>query len=69
MRKAKGDTVNFRDHMAIKLRIQELTKDGIRHEDIPELRRLATKFYTKDAVQDLIEPLFAALQKKPRVQP
>ena len=55
--------------MAIKLRIQELTKDGIRHEDIPELRRLAPKLYTEEAIRDLIEPLFAALQKKPRVQP
>ena len=59
--------MNFKDHMAIKLRIQELTKDGIRHVDIPELRRLAAQLYTEDAIRDLIEPLFNALQKKPRI--
>lgn len=67
--KAEVDIMNFKDHMAIKLRIRELTKAGIRHEDIPELRRLVPQLYSKDVIRDLIEPLFNALQKKPRVQP
>lgn len=55
------------DSMAVLLRIQELTKGGIRHEDIPELRRLANQHYSENAMRDLIEPLFNALQKKPRI--
>lgn len=48
---------------AAQLRLRELTRDGIRHEDIPELRELAAKLYIKSAMNDLINPLFSALQK------
>lgn len=56
------------DSMAVLLRIQALTKGGIRHEDIPELRRLANQHYSENAMRDLIEPLFSALQKKRRIR-
>lgn len=51
------------DTHAAQLRLRELTRDGIRHEDISELRELAAKLYTESAMNDLINPMFSALQK------
>lgn len=48
----------------MQVRIRALTSFGIRHESIPELRQLAAKLYSQSALEDLINPLFNALQSE-----
>lgn len=51
------------DSMAAQLRIRELTKHGLRPEDIPELRDLAKKVYHQSALEDMILPLMALVEQ------
>lgn len=48
---------------ACQLRLRELIRGRIRHEDVPELRELAAKLYAPSAMYELINTLFNALQK------
>jgi hypothetical protein len=50
------------DSMAAQLRIRELTKGGLRPQDLPELRELAKKVYHQSALDDLILPLMGCLE-------
>lgn len=50
------------DLMAAQIRIRELTKGGLRPQDIPELRELAKKVYHQSALDDLILPLMGCVE-------
>jgi predicted metal-dependent hydrolase len=51
------------DSMAAQLRIRELTKHGLRPENISELRDLAKKVYHQSALEDMILPLMACVEQ------